>query len=364
MSCRRCDHLSALPALDICYLWVPEGHVQAKIVRALADTDTDLSCLDDGRVIRLSIGNVEAFSSALISELTHQQLCDTKALPVSQEPPSLADFAKIVTLEVLTGHTEAQWLTNLMLADRLVCHCQPIVRAAGDNLRLEGYEFLLRGIEPTGNVVGPDRLFGAARNPSLLFQLDRHARLKAVESAVSFNLDCCLFINFVPSAIYDPSACLQTTVRAIELHGIRHEQVVFEVVESEAYEDFRHLKSIVDFYRQHGFRIALDDFGSGFNNLTTLLSLRPDFIKLDKSLTSGVLHDHLHQDIVGRMIELAHAAGIEIVAEGVETIDSLNLLRELGSDLFQGYLFGKPAATPEATWPKDIADPAQRSHAS
>ena len=88
----------------------------------------------------------------------------------------------------------------------------------------------------------------------------------------------------LPGSVYDPGVCLRTTVNAIVKAEIPPERVIFEIVESERVKDMGHLRGIVNFYRSAGFKIALDDYGSGYNNLDTLMQLEPDYLKLDKSL--------------------------------------------------------------------------------
>ena len=91
------------------------------------------------------------------------------------------------------------------------------------------------------------------------------------------------------------------------------------MTESEKIEDDRHLRKILDFYRKSGFRIALDDLGSGYGSLNRLAALRPDFVKLDMSLVQDVDQDPYLAAIASKLLELAEDLGVSVVAEGVET---------------------------------------------
>ncbi len=96
----------------------------------------------------------------------------------------------------------------------------------------------------------------------MLFQVDLAARLSAIQEAVRHGVEDNLFINFTPNAIYDPKFCLRSTVRSVDEASLDHGRIVFEVTETEQAGDVEHLRNIVDYYRERGFRVALDDMGS------------------------------------------------------------------------------------------------------
>ena len=144
-------------------------------------------------------------------------------------------------------------------------------------------------------------MFEAACRAGLLFNLDGAARIKAVEQATG--LESNIFINFNPASIYDPKYCLRSTMGAIERSDLSPDRVIFEVTQSEEIKDYRHLRSILDFYRKSGFRVALDDLGSGCD------SLRPDFVKLDTGPIWDVDRDPYKATIARKLLELAKDLG-------------------------------------------------------
>ena len=99
---------------------------------------------------------------------------------------------------------------------------------------------------------------------------------------------------------------------------------------------------------------ALDDYGSGYSNEGNLITLDPDFIKIDISIIRGIESDPDKQEVVRNIVSYAHQRGMQIVAEGIETAAELRTSRALGADLFQGYFLSRPGAVPSA-----IAAPAQ-----
>ena len=155
-----------------------------------------------------------------------------------------------------------------------------------------------------------------------------------------------------PSTIRD--FCLQSTINAIRQSNLPARNFVFEVVESDHIADVERLPQILDFYRQAGFRVALDDIGAGFSSLNLLSSLRPDFIKLDMQLVRGIDANSYKGEIVDKLIQCAHNLGIQVVAEGVETVNEWNWVATHGADYVQGYLFGRPSAQPQAAY--DLPD--------
>jgi EAL domain-containing protein (putative c-di-GMP-specific phosphodiesterase class I) len=128
--------------------------------------------------------------------------------------------------------------------------------------------------------------------------------------------------------------------------GLHRGQVVFEVIESEFVRDMDHLKGILDYYRASGFKVALDDVGAGYSNLNLLRHLRPDFIKIDRDLTTDVHRDDYKGLIMQKLLEIAQGLGLRTIAEGIEHEDEFDWLRAHSADYAQGYFFARPATPP------------------
>ncbi len=212
--------------------------------------------------------------------------------------------------------------------------------------RVFAYECLLRGRLDDGRELSAGQILGAAREAGLLFHVDREARLTAIRDAGLHGIATPLFINFNPTAIYDPQFCLRTTVAAARATGIAAERFVFEVIESDAVDDLDHLLRILNYYRDAGFRVALDDLGSGYASLNLLAQLRPDFVKFDRELIRAIDRDPYKQKVVRKLIELALELEIGTVAEGIERREEWQWLRDAGIQYAQGYWFARPASPP------------------
>jgi EAL domain-containing protein (putative c-di-GMP-specific phosphodiesterase class I) len=126
---------------------------------------------------------------------------------------------------------------------------------------------------------------------------------------------------------------------------------VFEVVESHAVADRGHLVSVLEHYRSLGWRVALVDVGAGWSSRSLLAAVRPEVVKLDKGLVQG-LPDAGARTVLKAVSDLAHDLGAVVVAEGIETEQLAEQVTELGADLGQGWLFGRPVR-PEPPVPED-----------
>lgn len=353
--CTRCETLPCLvKETGRLYLWFPLGHSVNKIINYLHSYGHEYQLLDDEQclIICLNENEITVTANELEAVLTSKELQDTQVLFTSgTAQPQLRDFSRIVKLSEFVNLHQSGWLLNMLAAERFTHHFQPIVDAA-DTSRIFAQEALLRGIDENGSLIAPSPMLSVARKANLLFQLDRAARLTAIREAVRLKLSHRIFINFTPTAIYDPAFCLRSTVSAIEQAGIAHENIVFEVTESEQAQDTSHLKNILRFYRDAGFLIALDDLGAGYSSLNLIHQLRPDFIKLDMELVRNVHQDPYKAVITEKILDIAGSLNIKTIAEGVEHQEELYWLRDRGTTFVQGYLIARPSAQPVVNTPR------------
>ncbi|MBR9970668.1 EAL domain-containing protein [Magnetospirillum sp. J10] len=203
--------------------------------------------------------------------------------------------------------------------------------------RIYAYEALVRGSDGAGAAS-----ILAQVTPSNRYAFDQACRVKAIETAARLKLDRRLNINFMPNAVYHPEACLRLTLSAAKEHDFPADLITFEFTEDEQVIDRAHLKSIIETYRQHGFRTALDDFGAGYAGLSLLADFQPDVIKIDRCLVTEIDTSTPRQAIVAGLVKTAGILNISIVAEGVERMEEIKTLEEMGINLFQGYYFAKP----------------------
>ncbi|TWT00474.1 EAL domain-containing protein [Planomicrobium sp. CPCC 101079] len=235
-----------------------------------------------------------------------------------------------------------EWIDDVISNERLICHYQPIVTETEE---IFAYELLSRFHNKDGSTIYPNEIFPAAKSRGRLYALDRICRMTAVKHAVLLK-DKKAFINFIPTSIYSPEFCLRSTTNLANQLGVNPKQLVFEVVETEKVDDVDHLKKILSFYKEKGFQYALDDVGEGHSTIELLADLRPHYMKLDMQYVQGVANDVLKQEVALKFLKKASEVGSIPLAEGVEERADFDWLKQQGYKLFQGYLFGKPAAAP------------------
>ncbi len=223
---------------------------------------------------------------------------------------------------------------------------QPIVDVSAR--RVTGYEALVRGTDGSGAFSVLQRV-----TPDNRYAFDQLCRVKAVELASRLGLQGWLHINFLPNAVYQPETCIRATLMAAERCGFPIERIAFEVAEQENVVDKAHLHKILQSYHRRGFRTAIDDFGAGYAGLSLLADFQPDQIKIDMGLVRGIHADPVRQVIVKAILDVCQSLGIEVLAEGVETMAELDWLQQQGVHIFQGYLFARPEveALPAVNWP-------------
>jgi EAL domain-containing protein (putative c-di-GMP-specific phosphodiesterase class I) len=200
---------------------------------------------------------------------------------------------------------------------------------------------------PTGNTVGnealsrfggrvpTDRWFKAASKHGLGAELERLTLGAALALLPGLPADQFLAVNISPAALSDPEVL--RLLHAADLH-----RVVVEITEHEAVADYARARRLIGDLRAAGARIAVDDTGAGFASLRHVLMLQPDVIKLDLSLTRDVDVDRRQQALVRAVTAFAAQVGTIVLAEGVETQEQLDTLREIGVRLGQGWHLGVP----------------------
>ncbi|MCU1760443.1 EAL domain-containing protein [Pseudomonas sp. 14P_8.1_Bac3] len=225
---------------------------------------------------------------------------------------------------------------------------QPIVDLRDQSIF--AHEALVRGIAGEGAMSVLDQVTEANR-----YRFDQLCRTRAIEGAANLNMQTHLSINFMPNAVYRPELCIRSTLEAAKKHNFPINRLIFETLESEHVDNYRHLTNILREYREFGFKTAIDDFGAGYSGLNLLADFQPDLIKLDMALIRDVDRDRVRQAIVRGVVTICAELDVTVIAEGIESAGERDFLADCGIFLMQGYWFAKPAfkalaqVTPE-TW--------------
>jgi EAL domain-containing protein (putative c-di-GMP-specific phosphodiesterase class I) len=218
--------------------------------------------------------------------------------------------------------------------ERLWMAFQPIVSFS--KKRVHAYEALVRTDEAT--LARPDHLFDAAEQLGRVQELGRKIRAAVADAIPEAPEDALIFVNLHAIDLADDD--LYSAGSPLAPYA---ERVVFEITERVSLDRFRDIQDRVASLRAFGYRVAVDDLGAGYAALSSLASIQPEVVKLDMSLVRGVDQQPIKRRLVASLQTLGEPLGITVVAEGVETIAERDTLLAVGCDLFQGYLFAKPA---------------------
>jgi EAL domain-containing protein (putative c-di-GMP-specific phosphodiesterase class I) len=156
-------------------------------------------------------------------------------------------------------------------------------------------------------------------------------------------------VNISARQLQHPDELVGEVVRVLRDTGLAPDTLVLEITESMIMEDAEYNVDVLGRLKDLGVRIAVDDFGTGYSNLAYLKRFPMDMVKIDKSFVDGLGEKPEDTAIVEAVISLAHALGLRTVAEGIETTEQLERLRDLGCELGQGYYFSEALPAHEAS---------------
>jgi EAL domain-containing protein (putative c-di-GMP-specific phosphodiesterase class I) len=200
------------------------------------------------------------------------------------------------------------------------------------------YEALTRG----KNGESAASVFGTVP-PAELHAFDHAARMAAVKLAARLRLKEKISLNVMPGCIESMPDSLDLLLECATQSGLAPGQLMLEITEGEAVQRPQEFSKLLDRYRAQGVRLAIDDFGAGYSGLNLLAYFQPDLIKLDMHLVRDIDRAGPRQAIARAVLQVCDDLGIEVIAEGVETIGEYSWFRRVGVRLFQGYLLARPA---------------------
>lgn len=233
-------------------------------------------------------------------------------------------------------------LSNAIDNSKLMLFYQPKISIA--TKKLLGVEALVRWRVTQDTIFSPDSFIRLAEECSLIGPLSNFVNNEAMKQGaefqknglditISLNLSAKLLSNLMlPDELYEMA----------KKYGISSENICIEITESAAMDNPTAIMDVLARFRIKGFSVSIDDFGTGFSSLVELQRMPCNELKIDKSFVINLKKDTAEFIIVRSIINLGHDFGLKVVAEGVETVSTLNILKELGCDIAQGYYFGHP----------------------
>lgn len=267
------------------------------------------------------------------SDLAYQQ-----ALVYAEELGELYRLNRDRAADVLATREAEQRIRAALEGGVLSMVFQPIMDLATE--RVSGLEALARF--QTNPPRPPNVWFEEARSVGLQHELELLAVLLALGHLDRIPRMHPLSVNLSPTTIMTPMFR-----EVFAQHQV--DRVVLEVTEHAPVEDYDRLQRALSWFREGGGRLAVDDAGAGFASLRHILALKPDIIKLDITLTRGIDKDHALRALARALISFAGDIGALIIAEGIETVEEIEALLDLGVRYGQGYRLGRPAPLDQLT---------------
>jgi EAL domain-containing protein (putative c-di-GMP-specific phosphodiesterase class I) len=226
----------------------------------------------------------------------------------------------------------------------LSLHFQP--KHCGNTGALVGAEALLRWCHPVLGTVSPLEFITVAERSGQIARLGEWVIREACRQLREWHdrglSTVRIAINLSPLQIQQPGL-VEVAAGIVGEAGLNTSQIMFEVTESMAMRDAERTTAILRDFRARGFEFAIDDFGTGYSSLAYLQKFQVRQLKIDQFFVQALDEGgHEPRAIIAAIIELAHTLGMEVVAEGVETVAQAHALRELGCDQVQGYLLARP----------------------
>lgn len=297
---------------------------------------------------KLSIGAYMGVPIMLSSGEVYGTFCCYKDVPdetLNSRDLSFLNAISEIASELIEGDIKAETLyrgvssrvQSVLDEEGIAIHYQPIYSLKSG--RVVGFESLSRFI--TEPYRAPNIWFDEAASVNMGEALEVMAIGKAIEGMHAFSADRYIAVNASPDSI------LSGAVHAA-LKNTDASRIVLEVTEHSPIYSYADLREALEPLRERGVRLAIDDAGSGYASFHHILELGADIIKLDITLTQDI-HCHPQKFLLAKALcAFAKAVGCNVIAEGIEKIEELNVLRELGVDKAQGYFLGRPAPISDA----------------
>ncbi len=211
--------------------------------------------------------------------------------------------------------------------------------------KVTGVEALVRWNQSKGEVVPPEIFIPVVESTGQIVALGewvlRQACLQVQQLQCRINVPLQLSVN-LSGRQFDDSSLVYKVKKILQETDFKPEQLELEITETILMENADSARKTLDQLSTLGIRLAIDDFGTGYSSLNYLNTFPVDRLKIDKSFLVNVMHDDNHAAIVATIISMAETLGLSVIAEGVETMEQVSFLSDLGCQAMQGFIFSKP----------------------
>lgn len=232
--------------------------------------------------------------------------------------------------------------------DTVFCHLQPQYDI---NHNLRGFEVLARIKDKEGVFISPMDFIPVAEKSGLVDQIDMrvfHQAAKFLEEAIAGGREnISISVNISVKHLLKNNF-IDEIKEVLSTYAIKPKNLEIEITESVMIESVERAKAVIEEVKQLGIMVAIDDFGTGYSSLSYLHNFPANLLKIDKSFIDAMSEGESSQKYVESIISIGHVLGLEVISEGVETEEQLAILKGIGCDLIQGYIWGRPVPIEEA----------------
>lgn len=253
-----------------------------------------------------------------------------------------------------------QQIIEIIQQQQISVLAQPIMNL--DTGEVFGYEMLCRGPEKS-KLNKPEMLFECAERVQLLSELEFVVLHKIFHTIHEQQIRAQVFINVTAVTMAHPYF-ERNVLRYVKEYGIDASLIIIELTEQHVIRSFSALSELMHRMRSHGFRIALDDTGTGYSNLQSLLEIIPDIIKIDRSLIQEIDRIAAKESLLKALMSFAHEIKCQVVAEGVEREEEAGVLLKHKVEMGQGYYFARPGHLLEKRTSDELKQKIHRLHSS
>lgn len=299
--------------------------------------------INDGRSLPVHVGvylnSIEAVEPSAA--------CDRAKLACDLIREAYISSVRYFTNEMLESETRHQYIIDHLdqaIAEGWIqVYYQAIVRAS--NGRVCDEEALARWIDPQRGFLSPAEFIPTLEGAELIYKLDLHV-ISQVLAKMKAQAEAGLYV--VPQSVnlsrtdFNVDGFVEEIRKRVDAAGIERSKLTLEITESVMGRDFVFMKTQVERLQKLGFKVWMDDFGSGYSSLDVLQNIRFDLIKLDMRFMERFGEREESKIILTELVRMAIGLGIETLAEGVETKEQVDFLREIGCSKIQGFYFTKP----------------------
>ena len=283
------------------------------------------------------IDNLFSFSDAVL----HESKKKGTGSRVMRFTPEV--FSTEVSLEI------ERKIRSALTEDKIFCHLQPQYDM---DHRLRGFEALARMKDDTGNYISPSDFIPVAEKTGLVDRID----MRVFEMAVQFirdvisetGADITMSVNVSVRHLMKNNF-IDDIKRILRKHNVSPSIIEIEITESIMIDSAEKALQRIDELKQLGLKVAIDDFGTGYSSLSYLNSFPTDMLKIDKSFIDNMSLNESSKQYVAMIISIGHTLDLKVISEGVESDDQVKILKSIGCDYIQGYVWGKPMLPEDAS---------------